>query len=66
MEGPRVVAALECSESLTATGLGCGLVFKFFEADTKILDCFAQSIGKGGCLINSIRIQEYIEMALVV
>ena len=23
MEGPRVVAALECSESLTAVGLGC-------------------------------------------
>ena len=36
---------------------GC-LVFKFFEADTKILDCFAQSIGKGGCLINSIRIRD--------
>ena len=24
MEAPRVVAALECSESLTAAGLGCG------------------------------------------
>ena len=33
MEGPRVVAALECSESLTAVGLGCDALlqhkFKF-------------------------------------
>ena len=27
MEGPRVVAALECTESLTATGLGCEYAF---------------------------------------
>ena len=33
MEGPRVVAALECAESLTTVGLGC--VFILFKRDEK-------------------------------